>query len=89
MISRENDEKRSGSCKCPQQVQLFVHCIFSRQQIAYNASADPEAQEKIQRRAERFKSSLNQQRSTTPSILNTLQTMVRISFLNCKFCSFW
>ncbi|XP_068671889.1 leukocyte receptor cluster member 8-like isoform X3 [Montipora foliosa] len=45
------------------------------QKIVYNASADPEAQEKIQKRAERFKASLNPQRSTTPSILSTIQMM--------------
>lgn len=52
--------------------------FFNRQQIAYNTSADPEAQEKIQKRAERFKASLNPRRSTTPSVFSTLQTMVRI-----------
>ncbi|KAL9956240.1 hypothetical protein ACROYT_G037688 [Oculina patagonica] len=44
-------------------------------QIAYNVNVDPEAQEKIQKRAERFKSSLMPQRSTANSILNTIHSL--------------
>lgn len=61
---------------CPQ-LQLFVCLVCSRPPIAY--SVDPEAQEKIQKRAERFKSSLTPQRSTASSILNTIHSLVRIT----------
>ncbi|XP_029180659.2 leukocyte receptor cluster member 8 homolog isoform X1 [Acropora millepora] len=45
------------------------------QQIVLNASVDPEAQEKIQKRAERFKASLNLHRPTTPNIPSTVNPM--------------
>lgn len=45
-------------------------------QIAnYNATADPKAQEKIQKRAERFKSTLAPQQATPTSILNTIHSL--------------
>lgn len=53
--------------------------VCCRSQIAYNVNVDPEAQEKIQKRAERFKSSLMPQRSTANSILNTIHSLVRIA----------
>lgn len=52
--------------------------FISRQQILYNAAADPEAQQKIQKRAERFKACLNVQRSSTPTLLTTIRSMVGI-----------
>ncbi|KAK2564286.1 Leukocyte receptor cluster member 8-like protein [Acropora cervicornis] len=45
------------------------------QQIVLNASVDPEAQEKIQKRAERFKASLNLHRPTPPNIPSTVNPM--------------
>lgn len=42
---------------------------------AYPVNVDPEAQEKIQKRAERFKSSLMPQRSAATSILNSIHAM--------------
>lgn len=55
----------------------FVCC---RPQIAnYNATADPKAQEKIQKRAERFKSTLAPQRPMATSILNTIHSLVRVA----------
>lgn len=50
-----------------------------RSQIAYTVNVDPEVQEKIQKRAERFKSSLIPQRSAATSILNSIHAMVRIA----------
>ena len=65
------------------QKQLLVLCHFFifRQQILYNSSVDPEAKKKIQKRAERFKASLNA-RSSTPTLLTTIQSMVGI-LLQC------
>ena len=55
-----------------------LHFGRCRSQIAYTVNVDPEAQEKIQKRAERFKSSLMPQRSAATSILNSIHAMVRI-----------
>lgn len=59
-----------------------LHFVCCRSQIAYTAIVDPEAQEKIQKRAERFKSSLMPQRPAATSILNSIHSLVRIT-------SFW
>lgn len=61
-------------------LQFFTFYICCRLQIAaYPVNVDPEAQEKIQKRAERFKSSLMPQRSAATSILNSIHAMVRIT----------
>ena len=58
---------------------LNLHFGCCRSQIAYTVNVDPEAQEKIQKRAERFKSSLMPQRSAANSILNSIHAMVRFT----------